>query len=74
MDLRERDENSVRQLRTGMGPQEPHKYTASCISTLNTQRKSPGPFLVLSIPILKAMMTALVVMALWPIEARDNRT
>lgn len=42
---------------------------------LLTHKRVSRPFLVLSIPVRahpKVMMTALVVMALWPIEARDN--
>lgn len=44
---------------------------------LLTHKRVSGPFLVPSIPVRahpKAMMTALVVMALWPVEARDNNT
>lgn len=44
---------------------------------LKHKESTSGPFLVLSIPLRahpKAMMIALVVMALWPIEARDNST
>lgn len=44
---------------------------------LLTHKRVSRPFLVPSIPVMahpKAMMTALVVMALWPIEERDNST
>lgn len=55
-----------------------HINTPQAAFPLLTHKESvSGPFLVLSIPVrahLKAMMTALAVMTLWPIEARDNST